>query len=314
MKNNILPEYNVGARQDVNVYYSGIVPRLQFVDRYTELQWAKFYSKKMSKNELEHTIFNKLSTESIWIKRKRNTNKSTDKFDIPFIKRIKSMNLSPVEYKYDRAIGVEIECYGNFLYDKLPIWAREKNDGSLDSGGVEFAILLKRSELEMRLHKFCNTICNHKVNKRCGLHVHLDQRNKTEKEVIKLAKHLNKWLFALREFLPVSRRDNRFCKFGVTNNMNNSENRYKAVNVCSFPKYKTLEIRIHSGTTDYTKIISWIRLLELLSVLTSKPKGEGVCALSQLPLSEYEKSYWLKRHQQLNPSQYSSAIPSNEVE
>jgi hypothetical protein len=120
------------------------------------------------------------------------------------------------------------------------------------------------------------------------------------------------WLIALKEFVPESRRNNNdYCALSFS-----ETNRYRAVNFTAFRKFKTLEIRLHSGTVDYTKIIAWIRLLELLFVLHGKPKGgaQGIAALSQLPLTEYERSYWTKRHQQLNPGQYSSPPPSDETE
>ena len=122
----------------------------------------------------------------------------------------------------------------------------------------------------------------------------------------------NQTLIALKEFVPESRRNNTdyaALSFSETN-------RYRAVNFTAFRKYKTLEIRLHSGTVDYTKIIAWIRLCELLFVINTKPKSgaEGVAALSQLPLTEYERSYWLKRHQQLNPGHYNSSTPSTETE
>jgi len=114
----------------------------------------------------------------------------------------------------------------------------------------------------------------------------------------------------LREFVPASRRGNQYCDFGIS-----IRDRYKAVNVCAFNKHSTIEIRLHSGTTDYTKIISWIRLLELLLVIKTTPRGkEGVQALLDLPLCEYERAYWLKRHQVLNPALYANAVPSTEVE
>ena len=71
---------------------------------------------------------------------------------------------------------------------------------------------------------------------------------------------------------------------------------------------------MHSGTTDYTKALSWVRLLELLMVVKAKPKGEGLAAMLQLPLCEYERSYWVKRHRELNPEMYNSTEPSAEVE
>ena len=155
------------------------------------------------------------------------------------IDKIRSRDLTPDAFKYERALGIEIECYGDYLKEKLPYWCRETADGSLNSGGVEFKLLVKRSELEARLNRFTNLIKGtHKVNRTCGLHVHLDQRGKTKEEVLKLAKKLDKWLYALREFVPESRRGgdvNRrnYCKFGISANGND---RYHAVNMSAFYK------------------------------------------------------------------------------
>lgn len=235
-----------------------------------------------------------------------------------FIQRLRTRPLSPTEFRYDRAVGLEIECFGPSLGDKLPVWCREAIDGSLRwhtsgperSMGIEFRCLISRATLEHKLNRICSLLVNHKVNKSCGLHVHLDMRGKTLKEVTKIARHYNKWLYALREFLPQSRRDNNaYCKWGVS-----SRDRYHAVNMCSFERHRTLEIRVHSGTTDFTKIISWIRLLELIAVINKAPKAEGVAALASLPLVEYERAYWLLRHRELNPGQYTNPTPSTEIE
>ncbi len=237
---------------------------------------------------------------------------------LTFLQRLRRAPLSPAEFRYDRAIGVEIECFGPSLGNKLPVWCREATDGSLrwhTSGpernmGIEFRCLIARATLEHKLNRICSLLVGHKVNKTCGLHVHLDMRGKTFKEVTKIARNYNKWLYALREFVPESRRNNdQYCAWGIS-----TRNRYHAVNVCSFERHKTLEIRLHSGTTDFTKIISWIRLLELIALTNKSPKTEGVAALASLPLVEYERAYWLSRHRELNPSQYTNPPPSNEIE
>jgi hypothetical protein len=234
-----------------------------------------------------------------------------------FLKRLHSFRLSPDSFRYDRAVGIEIECVcPNGVQVPLPYWARKVMDGSVRTNGVqgdaiEYNILLLRRELEHRLYKFCQLIKAHSVNKSCGLHIHLDCRGKDQKEVLTIARKMNAWLYSLRELVPPSRLENQYCRFGVS-----TTDRYRAVNVCSFREHKTLEVRLHSGTVDYTKIISWVRLLELLLVIQSKPKSGWGClqVLGQLPLCEYERSYWMQRHRTLNPSSYPSAAPSNEVE
>lgn len=329
-----MPEYAEGACQSIGTRsFSNakryVLPRFSFIDEYTQRQWAKHFVRRAKQNgECEDSI----KTCLLDIMRYRSNQKRIDMLELRrrcqraigdklvkngLLERIKNQPLIPQTFRYDRAIGVEIECCrpdGRKI--ELPVWSRETGDGSIRSfpntQPVEYKILLKRSELELRLHRFCSLISDHKVNTSCGLHVHLDCRGRVEADVRAIAKRMTAWLIALKEFVPESRRNNNdyaALSFSETN-------RYRAVNFTAFRKYKTLEIRLHSGTVDYTKIIAWIRLVELLFVLNTKPKAgaQGVAALSQLPLTEYERSYWLKRHAQLNPAQYTSTTPNPENE
>ena len=329
-----MPEYAEGACQSIGTrgFMNGkryTLPRFSFIDEYTQRQWAKHFAMRARQNgECEDSI----KTCLLDTMRYRSNQKRIDMLELRrrcqrangdklvkngLLERIKNQPLIPQTFRYDRAIGVEIECCrpdGRKI--ELPVWSRETGDGSIRSfpntQPVEYKILLKRSELELRLHRFCSLISDHKVNTSCGLHVHLDCRGRVEADVRAIAKRMTAWLIALKEFVPESRRNNNdyaALSFSETN-------RYRAVNFTAFRKYKTLEIRLHSGTVDYTKIIAWIRLVELLFVLNVKPKAgaQGVAALSQLPLTEYERSYWLKRHAQLNPAQYTSTTPNPENE
>jgi hypothetical protein len=135
-------------------------------------------------------------------------------------------------------------------------------------------------------------------------------RSRTENEVLKIAKRTDKWMKALQELVPVSRRDQHYCKFGISASRND---RYRAVNFAAYFKYKTLEIRLHSATFDYAKILSWIRLCELILAIRYNPK-EADClgTLGQLPLMDYEASYWKARHRAINPSQYDTKTSTTE--
>ena len=324
--------YSEGANQGITFRHREFgyaIPSYSFTDEYTQTLWAKSFVKRarklMGKSAIENIILDVFRyrgsqqyNDKIHQRRLAKQLGRCDPLDRqPFLDRIKNQTLTPQVFRYDRAIGVEIECLkpaGRKV--DIPIWSRAKTDGSIrpqpNTEGVEYAILIKRSELEHRLHRFCGLISDHRVNTSCGLHVHIDCRGRTEDDVRKIAKRMTAWMIALKEFVPESRRNNTdyaALSFSETN-------RYRAVNFTAFKKYKTLEIRLHSGTVDYTKIIAWIRLCELLFVINTKPKSgaEGVAALSQLPLTEYERSYWLKRHQQLNPGHYSSSTPSTESE
>ena len=226
--------------------------------------------------------------------------------------RLMRLDLTPRAYKYERAVGLEFETISKvpteILSNALPLWTRVTSDSSIERTNAnpcanEVRALLTRSELEPRLFRLCEKFraLGLAVNRSCGLHVHFDMRGKRSDEVTKIAKRADKWFRALQELVPVSRRENRYCQFGVS-----TRDRYRAVNVCSFGKFETLEIRLHSGTVDYSKTLAWIRLCELILALKTGPKSaDCLGTLSQLPLAEHDFAYWRTRHSQLNPHLYS---------
>jgi hypothetical protein len=237
-----------------------------------------------------------------------------------YIDKAKESELAPTtkgSYRYDTAIGVELETFGTISRDNLtsvlPFWARAKNDGSIrpaDGTDHEVILLMPRSELEPRLFKVCRLLRSTglQTNRSCGLHVHIDFRRYSEKECIAQARIMNAWLEAMQELVPLSRRENTYCQFGIS-----QTSRYRAVNVLSYQAHKTLEIRLHSATLDYTKILAWIRLLELLRVIRKKPKAGGcISTLEQLPLATHDLIYWKMRHQQCNPAQYTQTLSAEQ--
>jgi hypothetical protein len=240
----------------------------------------------------------------------RNGRQRPDPYTATFRQRLAKMSFTPQTFKYDRAISIEIEGFCALKRDcltaQLPVWAHAADDGSINppSGNHphEVKVLFPRGELEPRLFRLCKLLDSMRfgVNSSCGLHVHFDQRGKTFDAVLAKAKIVDKWLYGLRELLPESRRENRYARFGIS-----QSDRYRAVNVCSFGKHQTLEIRVHSGTCDYQKVIAWIRLCEVLLALNKKPKpGTCIGTLEQLPIAEHDMAYWRARHRILNPRQY----------
>jgi hypothetical protein len=240
---------------------------------------------------------------------------------LPFLQRMKKTNLTPSAFHYEKAIGIELEGFTKNTFETIetaiPYYARVVADGSIRTNqpgenATEIKAVFPRGSLEPRLYNLTKTLrgLDMKCNKSCGLHVHFDMRSRTENEVLKIAKRTDKWMKALQELVPVSRRDQHYCKFGISASRND---RYRAVNFAAYFKYKTLEIRLHSATFDYAKILSWIRLCELILAIRYNPK-EADClgTLGQLPLMDYEASYWKARHRAINPSQYDTKTSTTE--
>lgn len=172
--------------------------------------------------------------------------------------------------------GVEVECLVSreLALDKIALDLKVKNlsiksDGSIrcdndDQRGVEFTILLKKDTFKADLGLFCKflEIIRAKVNSSCGLHVHLDMRHKSTREVTTIAKRLGLSLPVLKDLVPKSRRENSYCRLGVSKR---NGQRYFAINMTALKKYQTIEVRLHSGTVDFEKIHNWIQLLDLIS-------------------------------------------------
>lgn len=249
----------------------------------------------------------------------------------PFIKRMEARDLTPLDYRYEKAIGVEIEAITpvspSESQARMPSYVRVTTDGSLRDDkdrklspggsnqaselakgldglyGLEYRMLIRRDEMEVRIIRAVNAIHNlgAKVNKSCGLHVHFDMRHKSREEVHALHDKVTKWLKCLRELLPPSRRANQYCSFEPVQNKH-----HWAVSLDAYDKHKTLEVRVHSSTLNTTKIIQWIRLCETVIESKFPPFGATttIDALKMLNLTEADRTFWLKRHQQLNPELY----------
>ena len=134
-----------------------------------------------------------------------------------------------------------------------------RSDGSLnDGGGVEVCLLFDASKGYEKLKKVCGILEDFgaSINTDCGLHVHLDYTGRTRDTILKIGKHFEKFLPVLAEMQPNSRRHNTYCRM-----QSSITERYSAINLTAFNKHKTIECRLHSGTTNFEKIKNWVELL-----------------------------------------------------
>lgn len=155
---------------------------------------------------------------------------------------------------------------------------RVKEDGSIryteNQYGFEFTCLTRVSNL-INVQKLCLALKELKaeVNASCGLHVHLDARNGDGR---KIANRLKNALPLLKMMVPKSRLNNQYCH----RDMSNRGERYAKINKESLRKHRTIEVRMHSGTTDFVKISNWIKTLTLIA-RAPKPLNEK---LAHMPL------------------------------
>lgn len=141
-----------------------------------------------------------------------------------------------------------------------------RDDGSLGGDGyigVEVTVLFNAAHGFDKLYKVCKILnkAGATVDSSCGLHVHIDQGLQTREESLAIGRQFGKFLPILGKLVPASRRNNRFCALAVSEVRGE---RYFAVNMTSLTKHKTIEIRLHSGTTDASKIQNWVTLLQAI--------------------------------------------------
>lgn len=170
-------------------------------------------------------------------------------------------------------IGVELEFNSNVICETQETIAKSLQDAKLSkyvsvgydgSCGYEVRVLLPEDNFQEILTQIMTILKNKgfTTDTRCGTHVHLDMRNRDYKLVYE---NLFTTQNFLEKFLIPTRLTNRgFCKKNVCSTFDEqsqSGDRYQAININSYYKYKTLEVRMHHGTLVANELIPWIEFL-----------------------------------------------------
>lgn len=170
-------------------------------------------------------------------------------------------------------VGLDTTFRG-YTHDVMASW-KVVTDASVSVPGCENLELVTPKLFgaegfgKMRLAlQTCNGMGS-KVNSTCGMHVHVDAYW-SRQEVLELAKMFLKveqkifW-----PLVPPSRRNNEFAKRltrqaieqGLQTADYSTFHRYHSLNLNAFSRYKTVEFRLHSGTTDPERTINWLVFL-----------------------------------------------------
>jgi hypothetical protein len=199
----------------------------------------------------------------------------------------------------DNYIGLELEISSKVPRNiitwelaKLGIKVAVGTDGSIKKNAytvdtAEVRCLIKQSEITTAVPLIVAKLkeLGASVNKTCGMHVHLDMRNRDVKECYKALVKKQK---VLREMVAKHRLTSGYCKenkhkdFDTAISGEYKEKRrydswsrswYKdkvctkqpegrsAINPNSYDKHQTLEVRLHEGTLNDKKIITWVKKL-----------------------------------------------------
>lgn len=94
---------------------------------------------------------------------------------------------------------------------------------------------------------------NGKVNRSCGLHVHVDAADFSRREIARVHEMWSAWGPTLFSMISRSRRRNRYCRYGISR-----EDRYVAINLVPFASRGTIEFRFHQGSLNSSNILAWV--------------------------------------------------------
>jgi hypothetical protein len=173
--------------------------------------------------------------------------------------------------------------------------------------GHEICILAKESNYRSIVRRVTKVLSNldASINHTCGFHVHLDMRTRNPRDAYR---NLVNTLPVLKAMVPASRRENHYCKENTSTYMSDQAGRYHMINGESLDKHNTIEVRLHSGTTNPIKIINWITLLlRIVNGGAILAPVKSIRALSQhTKLSPNLKKYMKQRITLFGSDQYAS--------
>ena len=226
-----------------------------------------------------------------------------------------SIDIQKIPQTKDNYVGIEIEFITPFNADiikqklkqhKLSKYCNLKGDPSIKSQdgeiGRELNILCKETDYKniiSRVSYVLETELEAYTNSSCGLHIHLDMRNKNHLESFDRLYRSEEILY---QFVNKHRRKNSTCmRSKSTFALNANEERHYGINTVSYHKYKTLEVRIHSGTINAEKINNWIEtLLTIVSTPISKKLETFDEFINIVPLNENLQKYLKNRKDTYN--------------
>lgn len=163
-------------------------------------------------------------------------------------------------------------------------------DGSVPGGYELVSPPLKGAAGLAELKKACEALsaAGARVDRRCGLHVHHDVSDLDASAFGRLARFWQRNQHATDGLVAPSRRNSNWARplserevvaiersnASVTaiRSYFYSDRRYRSLNVASFPRYGTVEIRQHQGTTAFAKIAAWIAYGQAFIAVA---KGDG---------------------------------------
>jgi hypothetical protein len=148
----------------------------------------------------------------------------------------------------------------------------------------------------------CLNKSNIKIDRSCGFHLHVS-RNFFDNDlhIMRFITNYKRLEKSIDGIMPKSRRGNRnkYCRTLKNKQLNvyNADSRYYKVNVNN---RNTIELRQHSGTSDWVKISSWIKIIQSLILYSKFKLLETNSELENVLKTHSLKKYIRNRREALN--------------
>lgn len=220
--------------------------------------------------------------EKVALARKRKVPGLQDKnnylgIEVEFISKYSVRDFSILLAEANLSHKINIGTDGSIECDDIADDDEDYLDEDAEWYGLEARILVKEKELTKTLNAFQKVLkrADAWTNKTCGLHVHIDMRNR---DGIKCADKLFESEGILFSIVPGYRKGNTYCRpsngyiLGVKNTVKMEQIRfwqkYTAINLQPLTRQKTIEIRLHEGTTNMQRVDYWCKFL--LGIINSE--------------------------------------------
>lgn len=185
------------------------------------------------------------------------------------------------------------------------------SDGSIcpPSGymGLEANLVYVRGVSENRLDTFCErlSLSQAQVNRTCGLHLHLDQRNVSRATAWRRYHRLVSALPWLKLAVPPSRIGNSYCRLNAIGENPENYDRYMAINWKAYTEHGTLEVRLLNGTTSADKIKHWVSLC-IGASRNTLPTIDAMMNCNEIPREA--KEWFMARKRKFYPDNNASGM------
>jgi hypothetical protein len=154
-----------------------------------------------------------------------------------------------------------------------------------------------------------------RVDRRCGLHVHIEARDVNADSVKRLIGNYSANATAINSVLARSRHQANYAGQWNAHEISaiapvqtveeiarRQIGRYKTVNVHSFPRYGTLEFRQHQGSVNGEKIVNWIKFCAAMLEVSTRREVRAAtieALVSSLRLDAESQSFFNERAMEL---------------